>query len=201
MRTLTLSFMLLSLGLALGAVTPSYAATSFEEVLSDKSYPLKRRLSDFDSGWRRTSIPGNVNVSGNTTVNVSGSSANSTSQNNNLIGASTSSRVYLTKGELVTVATRKFLVAYRIPSDSLDLPKLLQAAALKTPPSTMVLTPDSEARLCLLDLEHLSSLEDIQPFDLKREIAESEKARDLLQSILKAEAEKENKSKPAARAQ
>lgn len=198
MRTFTLSCALLCFGFVIGAAATSHAAASFEEVLLDKSIPLKRKLSDFDSGWLRTSIPGNVNVSGNTTVNVSGSSANSTSQNNNLIGASTSSRVYVTKGELVTVATRKFLVAYRIPSDGLDLPKLLQAAALKTPPSTMVLKPESEALLCLLDLEHLSSLEDIQPFDLKREIAESEKAREALQSILKAEAEKESKSKPAA---
>jgi hypothetical protein len=77
-------------------------------------------------------------------------------------------------------------VAYRLPG-GLELGSLLEAVALKSPPTGAVLTPDSELALSLLDLQSIGSLEDIRPFDMNAEISESEAAASKLANLLKAQ--------------
>ena len=141
----------------------------------------------FYTDWRRITLQTSASVSDNLSVNVSGNTGGSTSQNN-LIGAFTGSRTYLTKGQTVSACGRAYLVAYHLPGSTLDMSAIIQAVATKTPPTVAVLTPESSLPLSLLDLQVIGSLDDVRAFDLPSEIKESERVTRLLADLLKSQA-------------
>jgi hypothetical protein len=159
-------------------------ATDFKDLLSGKACPLSMKLSDLNSEWRRITVCAAGSVSGNISVSVSGNQASSSSQNNvaELIGK----RNYITRGQTVSANGQVYLVAYHLPGGGLDLQALIQAIATKTPPQTATLTPESTLPLSLLDVKSMGSLDDIRAFDIKREIAESERLVRTITAVLKS---------------
>jgi hypothetical protein len=155
------------------------------QLLSGKTHPLSMKLKDLNGEWRRVMIHGGDGVSGNIDVNVSGSTQGSTSQNN-LTGLSGGAQAYVTRGQTVSVHGQNYLVAYRLPGTGLDWRALLLAMATKTLPKAEILTPESSVRLSLLNLQAVTSLEDVSVFDMKAEIAQSQEAAQKLADLLKA---------------
>jgi hypothetical protein len=189
---------ILAIGSLLAALlsfaSESALAADFTVLLAGDAAKLAIKLKDFDQSWRCVNIHGTSSISGNTSVNVSGNPENSVSQNNNLIGTPGGSRLYVTKGQVVSVSDQIFLVAYHLPSGGLDLGVLLQAAATKAPPKTDVLTPETPLRLCYLNLRSISGLEGVREFDMAQEIAASEKAAKALETMFK---QQEASAKPS----
>jgi len=159
--------------------------SGLEQLLSGQHFPLVVKLKDLNGEWRRITVRGNVSVTGNVGVNVSGNSDSGVSQNN-LIGSLGGGQSYLTKGRTASSHGRSYLVAYHLANAGLDLHMLLQAVATKTPPAEAVLTPESTLSLSLLDVRTIGSLEDVSAFDIKREINDSENAVKALTALLKA---------------
>jgi hypothetical protein len=92
--------------LALGLPLFGQEVHDLGELLSGKTHPLTVKLKDLDARWRRFTVRGSANVTGNMSVNVNGytnsSSANNSSSashsQNNIVGALPSSQGYVTKG-------------------------------------------------------------------------------------------------------
>jgi hypothetical protein len=168
-------------------------------VLSGRLHPLSVKLRDLGTGWSHITVHGGGGAAINVGVNVSGSSAESTSQNNNMLGLFGGGQGYVTKGQTVSVNGQAYLVAYRLPSTGMDLITVLLAVATKTQPEMQVLTPESSLRLSLLNVRDIGSIEDVRVFDMKWEIAQSQEAAQKLINLLKAasEAAKAAKKPPA----
>ncbi|MEZ5278419.1 MAG: hypothetical protein R3F07_18700 [Opitutaceae bacterium] len=146
---------------------------------------MSLKLGELGSDWRRFTIHTAGNANSNVSVSVTGSGGSSASSQNNVADI-TGSRSYYTKGQTETVAGRIYLVAYRLPGNALDLSGLIQALAAKKPPIPAVLTSGTMLSLCLLDLNTLGNLEEIRAFDLKGEIAESERLARTITAALSA---------------
>ena len=169
--------------------------SDLEQLLSGKRFPLAVKPKDLNGEWRRITVRGNGNVSGNVAVNVSGN-ADSLNQNN-FTGALGGSQCYVTKGQTTSSHGRTYLISYHLPTAGLDLTMLLQAVATKTPPTAAVLTPESTLSLSLLDVRIIGSLEDVSVFDMQREIIQNENALKALTNLLKAgEGAKTTQNKP-----
>jgi hypothetical protein len=168
------------------------------QLLSGQRFPLQVRLKDLNGDWRRVTLRGNGSITGNVSVNISGSSENAVSQNN-LTGSLGGGQSYVTQGQTVSAQGQTYLIAYHLPLAGLDLSLLLQAVATKTPPTGAALTPESALSLSLLDVRAIGSLEDVTPFDLKRELSQSENAIKALSALLSAgEGAKKKEQKPPA---
>ncbi|MFO1500301.1 MAG: hypothetical protein U1G07_18265 [Verrucomicrobiota bacterium] len=159
------------------------------DVVSGETKPLAMKLKNLGPEWRRFVVHGASSAGGNVSVNVTGNSSGATSQNN-LVGAFGPSRAYVTQGEVIARGPQRYLVAYRLPAGGLDLGALLQAAVTKSPASIAKPGPDSEVYLSLLELSTVGSLQEIRPFDLGEELAESERAAQLLAQLGKDETDK-----------
>jgi hypothetical protein len=174
-------------------LTPSMTSwgSDLTQVLSGRPHPLSVKLKDLGTGWSRVrvSVHEGGSASLNIGVNVSGSSAGSTSQNNNSLSIFGGGQAYVTKGQTVSVNGQAYLVAYHLPSTAMDLTTLLQAAATKTMPELQVLTPESSLRLSLLNVRDIVSIEDVRVFDMKWEIAQSQEAAQKLINLIKAASE------------
>lgn len=189
-----LIFALLAM-LTLSAPLVAQEVLELGSLLSGKSYPLSMKLKDLDADWRRMTVRGGANVSGNLSVNVNGYTSSSSANNsssashsqNNFVGALPSSHGYVTKGQTVGLHGRTYLVAYHLPAFGVDVGALLQALAAKTAPSAAVLSPESTLPLSLLDLQSVGNLDDIRIFDMQGEIAESEKAIRLATELFKSQ--------------
>lgn len=81
-----------------------------------------------------------------------------------------------TRGETVNLGGETFLIAYRAVQKSLDVTALMKAGEGGELPPPEVLKPDSEVTLSYIKLRSVDALNDIRPFNLEYEIAESEKA-------------------------
>ena len=159
-------------------------AGDLQNLLSGSKYPLATKVGELDQTWRRFTLHTSGNASGNVSVSVTGGTGTSGSSQNNIADL-TGSRTYLTKGQTVSANGQIYLVAYQMPGNGLDFSGLIQALATKTPPAFTVLTAETTLPLSLLDLKSIGSLDDIRAFDLKREIAESEKAAQTIANALK----------------
>jgi hypothetical protein len=170
-------------------------AQDLGELLSGKTHPLTVKLKDLDADWRRVTVHGSANVTGNVSVNVNGYTSSSSANNsssashsqNNFVGALLSSHGYVTKGQTVVTHGRTYIVAYHLPAFGLDIGGLLQALAAKTPPTSAALHADTLLPLSLLDLQSLGSLDDVSVFDMQAEIADSEKAIRIASELLKSQ--------------
>ena len=96
---------------------------------------------------------------------------------------------YVTRGQTVFVGGRPYLVAYHLPAAGLNLGMLLQAVATKTP-AAAALNEETTVPLTLLDLTNIGHLDDIQLFDLKAEIAESENLVKMIANAIKSDSGK-----------
>ncbi len=157
------------------------------DLLAGRLFPLAVKLKEVDAEWRRFTIQSSGTVRDNISVNVNGSTSGSTSQNNNLLGAVSGGRVYITKGLTVAACGQTYLVAYHLPGNALDLSVLLQAAATKSPPAPIVLTLESSLPLALLNVQTIGSLDEIKLCDASAEIADSERAAKVFTDILKSQ--------------
>jgi hypothetical protein len=181
--------------LALTAPALGQPVSDLGALLSGKTHPLSMKLKELDTDWRRITVQGSANVTGNVSVNVSGNTYSSSANNassashsqNNIVGALPNSRGYVTKGQTVVANGRTYLLAYHLPAFGLDFGALLQALAAKTPPTSAALNPETVLPLSLLDLQTIGSLDDVRVFDLQAEIAESEKAIRLAAGLLKSQ--------------
>jgi hypothetical protein len=158
------------------------------DLLSGKHCPLTVKLGGLDKNWRRITLAtagtanGNISIS----VTVGGTTGGTSGSSQNNVADLPGSRTYLTTGQTVSANGQMYLVAYRLPGAGLDLAALIQAVATQSPPATSTLTPDSTLCLSLLDVRSIGSLEDVRPFDLNREIADSEKLGRTIAAALKA---------------
>jgi hypothetical protein len=177
----------LALGTALLLISATAGlASDLAQLLSGQPYPLSMTLKEFGADWRRIAVREGASASRNVAVNVSGSSENSTSQNNNMLNMRGGGQDYLTRGQMVSAGGQTYLVAYLLPSKALDLNILLQAMTTKTPPELQVLTPETALRLSLLNVQAIAAIEDVRAFDLNWEIAQSKEAAQKLLNLLKA---------------
>jgi hypothetical protein len=166
------------------------------QLLSGKAFPLAMKLKDLNGDWRRVTLRGNGSITGNMSVNVSGNSESAVSQNN-LTGSLGGGQTYVTQGRTASANEQTYLIAYHLPLAGLDLSILLQAIAAKTPPEAAALTPESTLGLSLLNVRAIGSLEDVSPFDLKRELSQSENAIKALTALLKSsEGSQKKENKP-----
>lgn len=159
-RPLRLSLILIS---ALALIRPAACQnqnTDFKPLLSGGSLPLTFTLKDMDSAWRRVSLgtpAGGADPTQSYLALLTGGAGNA----------------YYTKGETVMVAGETFLIAYH-RQVKIDLQTLMKGGG--DLPKLPALTPDSALSLSLLNLRTLSSLSDIQPFSLDREVRDADAA-------------------------
>lgn len=178
---------LLALAAVCGLALPAESqGLDLSILLSGKLCPLTVKLKQLNTEWRLVTIHGRASASGNVALNFSGSSKYSTSQNN-LLGASGGTQVYVTKGQTLSANGVTYLVAYHLPRTRLDLSSLLEAVATKTPPTATVLTPESSLPLSLLNVRTIASLEDVRVFNMKWVISQSEQAAKGLARLLKGD--------------
>src|SRR5204863_3517397 len=104
--------------------------------------------------------------------------------------------VYYTKGQAVTVGGQTFLVAYRYQKPATNIMQLAAEAEKsgKEPDPTQLagggkMTPESPLSLCLLNVQRIAALQNIRPFDLNQEIAESAQAGGGLMDLIAKEAQ------------
>jgi len=182
------SFLALITTLVLASAVTSQAS-DFAQLLSGRVHPLSMQLKDLSGDWRRITLHGGAAAGGNVSVNVSGSSEGSTSQNSNMLTTGGGGQAYVTRGQTVSANGQTYLAAYILPSTALNLNTLLQAVATKTLPKMQVLTPESSLSLSLLNVRSIASIEDVRAFDMKSEIAQSQEAAKKLADLIKAAAE------------
>ncbi|WP_299406141.1 hypothetical protein [Acaryochloris sp. IP29b_bin.148] len=143
-------------------VTP-VSANELTQVLADT--PMRLQLKTLDSSWQRLSLSQD-SVGPAMLFGMSG-----------LLQSALRANLYYTQGQTITLGKQKYLVVYRPQGSDLTLRELLQSGRNKSPEELItVLTPDTQLVLSLINLAKIESLQDIQPFDLQKEIRESKQA-------------------------
>ena len=176
--------------LALTAVISLYAQGSysadFEQLLSGSQAPLTVKLKDLDNSWRQISISGQFEM-GDLLQTYS-----------NLFGGKGNSGVYYTQGKTITIGSETYVIAYRLPSSGqgINFRSLIESSlggGSSKPSAADKLTPDTSLTLSLLNLRTIGSLNNIRPFNLKEELAASEKVyQDAIATYEKAQLESVN---------
>lgn len=149
-----------------GSLLPYPAvASDLKQAIAGQNPPLTLRLKDLDQSWRRMSLGGESDSLGSIPF----------------IGPllqALGSNAYYTQGQTIVLGNETFLVAYRITGMGSNL-ALLRSASAALPTSKQVeptprkeegLTPNTPLSLSLINFRTISSLNDIQPFNLKQEI-------------------------------
>ena len=161
MRRLTTLLLLAALVSSLAAAAPAYCqapqAVEMKALISGDMFPLTMQLKDLTNEWLHVAIGAQAESSNPLAIYATMFSPGG--------GA------YYTKGQMVTVAGEMFLVAYRVQS-KVNLQALMRSSG---PPAPAKLTPETTLGISLLNLRAVTSIDDIRPFDLKQEIAESDK--------------------------
>jgi hypothetical protein len=134
-------------------------AADLREVLSGKSFPLTMQLKDLNDQWWHVKV-GSAADAGNiaqvyATMFGSGGGA------------------YFTQGTTVNLSGETFLIGYKTKQKPFNMAQLMRASE---PPAAEKLTPETQLALSLLNLKAVSSLDDMRPFNLDQEIAESQAA-------------------------
>ncbi len=142
-----------------GAISSFGQTADLKELLSGKTIPLSLKLKDLDEQWRCVRIEG----SGNWTEAYAA-----------MLGGG--NNPYYTKGQTVALAGETYLVTYRAPTASLNSMQIMLAQRQGNPPAEpQKLTADTALSLSLLNLRTINSLQEIRLFNLKDELAASEK--------------------------
>jgi hypothetical protein len=135
-----------------------------QALLNGKTHPLTLKLKELNAEWSR------VNVSSSSDVQ------NWTQMYGSMLGASRS-HTY-TKGETVSLGGETYLVGYRLATKPVDITSIMRG---QTEPNVFEedkLTPDTLVHLTYLNVRNISSLSDIRPFVLDRELGQAEAGSD-----------------------
>lgn len=128
--------------------------------------PTTIAFKKLDRSWRKLAIGGQFEM-GDLLKSWSG-----------FFGTPSYDNVYYTKGDLVTLGSETYLVAYRVPLQGEPVNVMGLASAIlgggKTCETVATLTPETSLSLALLNLKTIGSLNDIQPIDVNAEIAQSQ---------------------------
>lgn len=132
-------------------------AVDLKELTAGTKYPLTIKLKDMNAEWQRITVSAQGDTNPWTMLfNIGGDEA------------------FYTRSETVTVGTETFIVAYRTPPKKIDFMVIARGPGMATPPPDP-LTPDTSLALSFLNLRTVASLNAIEPFDLKREVARRER--------------------------
>lgn len=131
--------------------TKTTAVTNFKDLFAGKISPTTMVLKDLDASWSHfiISSPQDSQIG---------------SMLSTVLGGMTSG--YYSKGDIITLNSVPYLIAYALPSRKFTQEDLRQS----TPPPPMKVTPDTELHLCLLNLYSAISILNIRPFNLSQEI-------------------------------
>lgn len=143
--------------------TTPVSANELTEVLADT--PMQLQLKTLDRSWQRLSL-NQESLGPAMLFGMSG-----------LLESALRTNIYYTQGQTITLGKQKYLVAYRPEGSGMTLTELLKSNRNRSPESLIkALTPDTPLVLSLINLAKIESLQDIQPFDLQKEIRESKEA-------------------------
>jgi hypothetical protein len=137
----------------IGCSQPAQSA-DLKDLLSGEKHALTLQMKDLDGQWRRLSTGGG-GTGGLAAVYAA------------MFGGA--GNVYYTKGEMVSVATETYLIAYTLRTKPVDYMTILREGPGAGP--TEELTAESPLCLSLLNLRATGSLTDIRQFNLEEEIA------------------------------
>jgi hypothetical protein len=192
-------------GLLLALSAPAFGqAVDFQQLLSGKEVPQNVKLKDLNSDWRRLTITTTDGAKGGSGDMMSqlmpmammsemgkgGKGGDpmaamlGMTMLGGMMGGGSQQPVYYTKGQTVTVASESFLVAYKYEKPQMNFMELAMQgdkAGGKEPDFAKLMsegkmTSDSPLTLALINVKTIGTLSGIRPFDLEREIADSEKA-------------------------
>lgn len=112
---------------------------------------------------------------------------------------------YYTKGQTVALGGETFLVAYQYKAEKPDFMKMAMESdkpGAKDPDFSKIaesgkMTEESTAELYLINMRSIGSISGIRPFDLKQEIADSQKAGGLMDLMSLGAKDKAAPEKPA----
>lgn len=131
-----------------------------KDLLSGGSVPLTRALKDLDGSWRSLSVSSPSDAANPATAYLA------------LLSGGTAPNTYYTQGNVVTLGTETYIVAYRPKTAKIDFAALMQNGGNNLPKPAK-LTSGTPLLLSLLNLRTLGSLSDIQPFSLEEELKSS----------------------------
>jgi len=155
--------LLLYLGILAITLLPviSHGEMTFAEMLTGKVHPLSLTLQEMGPEWHRFTLTGGQNQLNDMLAMM------------RVRAGQVSSEGYFTRGDVVTLGSDTFLVAYRADTGPIDWQAVMEDQ--EAPPPVRV-TPETRVTLSLLNLRLVSGLESIQPFDLKSEMAKVDDA-------------------------
>ena len=167
---------------AVSVATAPVNANEFTKVLTD--VPLNVSLKTLDSSWQRFTL-NQESLAPSLLFGISG-----------LVETALRTNLYYTQGQTVTLSKQQYLVVYRPEGNNVNL-RSLMLSGRKNRPENLVkeLTPDSKLVVSLINLNKIESLQDIQPFNLQKEIKESKQA---IPKEPKAMESRPSPSKPAS---
>jgi hypothetical protein len=139
------------------------------DVLGGKRFPHALKLKDLEGRWYKVDV-GNPSASGDMLMSIYAASKGRPARGNR----------YFTQGSTARIGNAQYLVAYRLPGQDPDPAEILggefgMARKESGPPAEI--TPDTELRLTLLNLQMVSSIGDIEPYDMKVEMEAANKLR------------------------
>ncbi len=155
MRRIAFLITLAMLALPVYAQNPSGSSADLQSLLSGKTFPLTRKMKDLNADWTRITLSG----AGDTGFYAA------------MLGGMIGGNVYYTQGQMVTIGTETYLVAYRASSRPTNFAALMRGGP-ESLPKPEPLTPETTLSLSLIHLKSAGHLNDIRAFDLEQEIAE-----------------------------
>ncbi len=200
-------------------------STDFQQLLSGQNVPLNLKLKDLDGTWRHLGITSpdlQKNGLGDLMSQIlpmammSGNGGGGKGSSEEAMGMAflsmlfgggggSSAPVFYTKGQTVTLSGETFLVAYQAPKTGINFMQLMmqsQQNGGKEPDWSKLagdkLTGDSMLSLSLLNIKNITTFSDIRPFDLQKELDESNAAGGGLMDLLYKQAEKPDTADTAA---
>ncbi len=143
--------------------TTPVSANELTEVLADT--PMQLQLKTLDRTWQRLSL-NQESLGPALLFGMSG-----------LLESALRTNIYYTQGQTITLGKQKYLVVYRPEGSGMTLTELIKSGRNQPPESLFkALTPNTPLVLSLINLSKIESLQDIQPFDMQKEIRESKEA-------------------------
>lgn len=142
------------------STTPAYAEDELTQIFAD--VPLTLQLKTLDSSWKRLSL-NQESLAPSILFGISG-----------MLESALRTNIYYTQGQTVAIRKQQYLVVYRPEGSNISLTDMLQSSPKRSPESLIKeLSPNSKLILSLINLSKLDSLQDIQSFNLQKEIKES----------------------------
>jgi prepilin-type processing-associated H-X9-DG protein len=134
------------------------ATSALTNLLNGADAPLTLPLKSLNGEWRRVSISGQGDMNPFTMTFMPNDQV-----------------VYYTRGQIVSIGGESFVAAYRAPMKKVDFMSLMRMGPGTQMPLPDKLTPDTPLSLTLLNLRIVNMIGDIARFDLKEELARSER--------------------------